>query len=80
VLDTATGATLATIAVGDTPTGLDTTPDGSRLLVANQRSHTVTAIDTATFGVLATIPVGNTPIAFGDFIEPRSIRGPRLRP
>jgi YVTN family beta-propeller protein len=47
------------------------TPDGSKLLVANNGDNNVSVIDTATNTVIGPpISVGNNPIAFGVFIQP----------
>ncbi|MFJ7955793.1 IPT/TIG domain-containing protein [Streptomyces sp. NPDC096319] len=60
-VDTATGSTVATIAVGSAPTGVALTPDGSQAWVANGASDSVSVIDTATNSVAATVAVGRTP-------------------
>ena len=53
---------MATIAVGDNPDGVATTPDGARAYVANFLSDNVSVIDTATNTVTATIDVGSGPV------------------
>jgi len=62
VIDVAGNTTVATIPVGNGPTGVAASPGGTRVYVVNQTGDTVSVIDTATNGVIATIPVGETPI------------------
>ena len=62
VINTATNAVVATIAVGKKPYGVSTSPDGSRVYVANPGSNYLSVINTATNTVVATIAVGNFPI------------------
>ena len=53
---------IATIGVGDGPSFLAITPDGSRVYVTNQNSHTVSVINTATNTVVGLpITVGDDP-------------------
>jgi YVTN family beta-propeller protein len=61
VIGTAANEVLATIDVGDTPSGIAITPDGASANVSNQLSNTVSAIDTLTNEVVATIPVDSIP-------------------
>ena len=61
VIDTASLGIIATVPVGMVPLGVDITPDGSLVYVANLNSNTVSAISTATNTVVATVPVGNHP-------------------
>jgi YVTN family beta-propeller protein len=56
-INPATGASLASIAVGDRPRGIAATPDGSRLYVANEDSGNVSLINTATRRELMRIPL-----------------------
>ncbi len=64
VVDTASGSVVgAPIPVGAQPSGLATSPDGTRLYVADSGSDDVTVIDTATRAVVATVPVGRAPSA-----------------
>ena len=63
VVDVAGHTAVATIAVGDNPDGVATTPDGARAYVANFLSDNVSVIDTATNTVTATIDVGSGPVA-----------------
>ena len=58
VINTATNAVVATIAVGNQPYGVSTSPDGSRVYVTNFGSDNVSVINTATNTVMANIPVG----------------------
>ena len=60
VLDPA-GAPLATLHVGQSPSGLAADPAGTRLYVANRESDTLSVIDLHTLATLATIPVGRAP-------------------
>lgn len=43
------------VPVGDDPWGIDITPDGAKLFIANEDSSNVTVIDTATNTVITTI-------------------------
>ena len=61
VITTATNTVVATITVGNQPSGVAVTPDGTKVYVANRGSGTVSAIATATNAVVATIPVGGNP-------------------
>jgi YVTN family beta-propeller protein len=66
VLDEATLVRVAEITVGLLPSGLATSPDGSRLYVANANSDSVSVIDTATYRVVETIAVRpNAGLPFG---------------
>ena len=55
VIDITTNTVIETITVGDGTLGLDITPDGARLYVANSFSGTVSLIDTETNTVIKTI-------------------------
>lgn len=48
--------------VGESPTGVVVSPDGSRAYVTNSIGDTVSVIDTATYTVVATIGVDDAPI------------------
>jgi YVTN family beta-propeller protein len=61
VIDTATNAIVASIAVGKRPWNMALTPDGSKLYVACGRSNAVAVIDTATNAKIAEIAVGELP-------------------
>ena len=61
VIDTATDAVVATVAVGTGPTRVAIAPDGIRAYVSNTNSLSVSAIDIATDTVVATIPVSGNP-------------------
>ena len=62
VLDTATNAATATIAVGHAPDGLAISPDGKLLYVANGDDATVTVVDTASAKPVGSpVPVGKRP-------------------
>jgi YVTN family beta-propeller protein len=51
-----------TIESGDSkPKGVEVSPDGKKVFVANGATHQVTVIDTQTHEVIATIPVGRRP-------------------
>ena len=58
VINTATNAVVATIAVGNQPYGVSNSPDGSRVYVTNFGSDNVSVTNTATNTVMANIPVG----------------------
>jgi len=60
VIDTANDKVVDTIDVGDSPSGIAITPDGSSAYVANLDSGDVSVIDTATNTVVG------TPIVLGD--------------
>ncbi|WP_319436181.1 beta-propeller fold lactonase family protein [Mycobacterium sp. RTGN5] len=51
----------ATVPVGNDPSEVALSPDGSKLYVTNLNDNTVSVIDTATNRVTATIPVGKAP-------------------
>src|SRR5450631_821295 len=77
VINTATNAVVATVSVGDEPSDLALTPDGSRAYVVNTggmsfNGDTVSVIDTATNTVAATVAVGNAP--FGVAVTPDGSR------
>ena len=61
VIDTATNAIVAKIAVGKRPWNMALTPDGSKLYVACGRSNAVAVIDTDTNAKIAEIAVGELP-------------------
>lgn len=61
LFDTATNAPQGAIPVGNGPTDIAITPDGTRAYVANAQDDTVSAIDIPTNAVVATIPVGDEP-------------------
>jgi YVTN family beta-propeller protein len=60
VIDTSTNAVVATVPVGNLPSGVAITPDGAFAYVANQ-GRTVSVIETATNTVVATVPLGPSP-------------------
>ena len=62
VIDTATDTVITTITVGRGPAGVEITPNGKRVYVANA-DDTVSVIDTATNIVIATVPAGDRPIS-----------------
>jgi YVTN family beta-propeller protein len=61
VIDTASNNVVATIPVGQSPTAVAITPDGTHAYVTNLTDGTVSVIDTAS-NMVATIPVGAGPI------------------
>ena len=56
-----TATIIADITVGNRPTELDITPDGSKVYVGNSFSQTVSVINTVTNMVTATLPAGSRP-------------------
>jgi YVTN family beta-propeller protein len=68
VIATATNTVVGMpIPVGNFPSGIAVTPDGSKVFVANNGDNTVSVIATVT-NTVSTIPVGLGPFAFGIFI------------
>ncbi len=61
VIDTATGAVVATVPVVAGPHGMGVTADGRRVYVSGDNSSSLSVIDTATDRVIHTIEVGRTP-------------------
>jgi YVTN family beta-propeller protein len=57
----ALGFVTDSIMVGMTPYGIDITPNGQRVYVANKDSNTVSVINTSTLTRIANIPVGSQP-------------------
>ena len=68
VVNTASYQVVATIPVGNGPSGLSVTADGSELLVENGRDNNVSIINTATNAVTATIATGANPDSYENFI------------
>lgn len=68
VFDLADLTPRATIPVGEYPEGIDATPDGTKVVVANWFSNAVSVIDTKTLTVTAEIATGDGPRAFGRFL------------
>lgn len=62
VIDASTNAVMATIPVGDRPTGAGAATFGSRVYVTNEMSGTVSIVDAAALAVVATVPVGIRPV------------------
>lgn len=63
VVDLATNTVVKVIPVGDGPTGVDVSPNGTRAYVVNQSAGTMSVIDTASDTVVATVTVGDNPRA-----------------
>lgn len=61
VIDTASGAVVATVPVAAGPHGMAATPDGRTVYVSGDNSSTVSVIDASTDKVARTIEVGKTP-------------------
>jgi YVTN family beta-propeller protein len=61
VIQTSTNTVVKNIAVGTGPTGMDISPDGSRIFTANQSGGTVSVINTATDTLTGTVTVGGWP-------------------
>jgi YVTN family beta-propeller protein len=53
------------ITVGDVPIGVGASADGSRVVVSNSASGSVSIIDGVTGAVVATVPVGGSPAGVG---------------
>lgn len=60
-IDTLNNSVIGTVTVGQNPFGIDVTPDGRKLFVANQNSATVSVIDTTTSQLIGTVGVGLSP-------------------
>ena len=60
VIDLQSGAEVDVITVGSNPRGLDLTPDGALVFVANRGDNTVSVIRTSDDTVIATIPLTGT--------------------
>jgi len=58
-----------TLEVGEAPEGIDVTPDGSMIVLANWFSNTVSLIDPASLDVVGEIGTGDGPRAVGRFIH-----------
>ncbi|WP_082232078.1 YncE family protein [Halobacillus massiliensis] len=63
VIDTKTDQLIDTITVGNNPIGIEITPNGRKVYVANQLDGTVSVIDTVNHIVIDTIPLGNNPVS-----------------
>jgi YVTN family beta-propeller protein len=62
VIATASNTVVATIPVGNGPSGVAITQDGTHAYVTNSVDNTVSVIDNTTHKVVATIPVGAGPV------------------
>jgi len=60
-INTLSNSVQGTVTVGQNPFGLDVTPDGKKLYVANQNSANVSVVDTTTSQVTGTVGVGFSP-------------------
>ncbi len=78
VLDSTSGALLATIPVGTSPHGISFEPSGARAFVASSGANNVSVIDTGTNTVITAIPVGTAPFSSGIFIA--RVYGPLVAP
>jgi len=61
VINTAVDTVIQTIPVGNIPTGICVSPDGTRVYVANSNDNTVNVINTITDSIIETIYVGGRP-------------------
>jgi YVTN family beta-propeller protein len=61
IIDGATGAVTATVAVGNDPFGLAVNPGANKIYVTNSSDGTVTVIDGATSAASSLVSVGNSP-------------------
>lgn len=57
IIDTSTNSVVTTLPVGNTPTCVQITPDGTQAYVASVTNNTVSVINRATNTVTATIPL-----------------------
>jgi YVTN family beta-propeller protein len=62
VIDGASNAVTATVAVGTSPIGVAVNATTNRIYVANYISNTVSVIDGASNAVTATVAVGTSPV------------------
>ncbi len=69
-VDPVSGAVLAHIPTGESPSGLVVTPDGKTLLVANRMGNSVSLVDTASYAPKALIKICAHP--FGITVDPQS--------
>ncbi len=63
IVDTASGSSLSPVTTGTLPSALAASPDGARVLVANEGQDTVTMLDASSRGVIASVDVGLKPDA-----------------
>ncbi|RYY38988.1 MAG: hypothetical protein EOO08_11970, partial [Chitinophagaceae bacterium] len=61
IINTASNTVVKNVLVGSAPEGIDFTPDGSRIYIANQLSNNVTVMDGNSDVVIATMPAGVQP-------------------
>ena len=61
IVDSSTGSTLKSVAVGRVPRGLALSPDGRHIYVANSWDDSVSVIDAASLAVIRTLPTGWEP-------------------
>lgn len=62
VINTSSNSVVASIPVGSQPSGVASSPDGTRVYVMNAGDNTISVIDTAADTVIATIALGGTAI------------------
>ncbi|AWN49983.1 hypothetical protein DK419_10690 [Methylobacterium terrae] len=67
--DAATLAPGPRLEVGEYPEGIQASPDGKRVYVANWESNTLTVIDAVALTVTATVKTADGPRAFGQFLR-----------
>jgi YVTN family beta-propeller protein len=67
--DAATLAPGPRLAVGEYPEGIQASPDGRQVYVANWESNTLTVIDAAALTVTGTVKTADGPRAFGLFLR-----------
>lgn len=61
VWDTVAGEAIATVRVGVNPLAAATSPDGSRIFVANMRSEDISIIDQESMSIVGSISLGSLP-------------------
>ena len=80
VIDTASETVIASpsLGLGNSPTGIDITSDGTSVYIAGGISNLVHVMDTATNSITDSIAVGVNAAALGEFITPSESPPPEL--
>ncbi|MDQ7073433.1 MAG: cytochrome D1 domain-containing protein [Gammaproteobacteria bacterium] len=69
IIDTLNPSIIGTVDVGDSPEGVDITPDGKYIYVANWGDGSISIINADTLIVEKTLQTGKGSRAFGKFIS-----------